>query len=224
MAEALAIVGLVSAIVQFVDFGIKIVERLDEFNSDIHEVPKTFQAVKVQLPLLINTLRRTQQQASAGLVSDETATALKPLIDACSAEVEILQRILDKNLKAQKSSGLQRRLQALRSLADDKDVERSITKLEGHIRLLTFYQSTNSSDSSHKLLALRQTNDAAPHQLRKPIFMVPFDPDETFFGRKDVMDSLDQKLNSLRRRAVLSGIGGVGYNEIALMVLDSTDG
>ena len=55
MAEALAIVGLVSAIVQFVDFGGKIMERLNEFNSDIQEVPKTFQAVKVQLPLLINT-------------------------------------------------------------------------------------------------------------------------------------------------------------------------
>ena len=54
--------------------------------------------------------------------------------------------------------------------------------------------------------------------------MVPFDPDETFFGRKDIMDSVDQKLNSSRRRAVLSGIGGVGYNEITLMALDSTDG
>jgi hypothetical protein len=224
MAEALAIVSLVSAIVQFVDFGGKVVERLNEFNSDRHEVPKTFQAVKVQLPLLISTLRRTEEQASTGHVSEEAATALKPLVDACSAEIKVLQNILEKTLPPQKSSSWQRRLLALKSLAHDKDVERSITKLEGHIRLLTFYQSTNNSDSSHKLLALRQAHDAAPHQPRKSIFMVPFDPDETFFGRKDTMDSVDQKLHSSRRRAVLSGIGGVGYNEITLMALDSTDG
>jgi hypothetical protein len=223
MAEAFAIIGLASAIVQFVDFGDKIVERLNEFNSDIHEVPKAFQAVKVQLPLLIDTLRRTQQQASTGHVSEEAATALKPLIDACSAEIKILQNILEKTLPPQKSSSWQRRLLALKSLAHDKDVERSITKLEGHIRLLTFYQSTHNSDSSHKLLTLRQTHNASSHQSRKPIFMVPFDPDETFFGRKDIMDSVDQKLNSSRRRAVLSGIGGVGYNEITLMILDSAD-
>ena len=42
MAEALAIVGLVSAIVQFVDFGGKVLERLNEFNSDVHDVPKRF--------------------------------------------------------------------------------------------------------------------------------------------------------------------------------------
>jgi hypothetical protein len=167
----------------------------------------------VQLPLLIDTLRRTRQQASAGLVSDETATALKPLIDACSAEIKILQNILEKTLPPPKSSSWQRRLLALKSLAHDKDVERSITKLGCHIRLLTFYQSTNNSDSSHKLITLRQTHLAPPRQPRKPIFMVPFDPDETFFGRKVIMDSIDQKLNSSRRRAVLSGIGGVGYNK-----------
>src|SRR5437588_1108749 len=110
MAEALAIVGLVSAIVQFVDFGGKVMERLNEFNSDLHEVPKTFQAFKVQLPLLINTLHRTQQQASTGHVSEEAATALKPLIDACSVEIKILQNILEKTLPPQKSSSWQRRL------------------------------------------------------------------------------------------------------------------
>jgi hypothetical protein len=213
MAEALAIVGLVSAIVQFVDFGGKIVDRLNEFNSDIHEVPKTFQDVKVQLPLLIDTLRRTQQRASTGHVSEEAATALKLLIDACSAEIVALQNLLEKSLPPQKSSSWQRRLLALKSLAHDKDIERSVSKLEGHIRLLTFYQSTNNSESSHKLLALRQANDVASHQPPKPVFMVPFDPDETFCGRKDIMDSIDQKLNSPRRRAVLSGIGGVGYNK-----------
>src|SRR5271169_5169660 len=37
MAEALAIVGLVSSIVQFVDYSSKLVERLSEFQSNLGE-------------------------------------------------------------------------------------------------------------------------------------------------------------------------------------------
>jgi hypothetical protein len=210
MAETLAIVGLVSAIVQFVDFGRKVVERLKEFSSDIHELPKTFQAIQVQLPLLIDTLSRTQQQANAGHVSEATAVALKPLIDACSDEIKILQTILDKNLPPHKSSSLQRGLLALMSLTHDKDVKRSITKLESHIRLLTFHQSTSNSDELLVLRLSSHANCTTPHQPLKPIFMVPFDRDETFVGRQDVLDSIHRKVNASKRRAVLSGIGGVG--------------
>jgi hypothetical protein len=210
MAEALAIVGLVSAIIQFVDFGSKIVERLNEFSSDVHELPKTFQAIKVQLPLLIDTLDRTQRQATARNVSDATAVALKPLIDACIKEIKALQIILDKTLPPQKSSSWQRRLLSLKSLAHDKDVDRIVTKLESHIRLLTFHQSTSNSDKLVTLRVSPQVHSSATHQPRKPVFMVPFDRDETFVGRQDILSYISQRLDSLRRRAVLSGIGGVG--------------
>ena len=201
MAEALAIIGLVSSIVQFVQFGSQVVERLNEFSSDIHEVPQTFQAIKVQLPLLVDTLNRTQRQAKAGYVSDETAVALKPLVDACSTEIKVIEAIL-KNLPSRRSSNWERRLLALKSLAHDKEMDRSTAKLESYIRLLTFHQSTSNLDG---FLVLRKSL-----QSRKPIFMVPFEPDETFVGRKDILDTIDQKINTSRRRAVLSGIGGVG--------------
>ncbi len=210
MAEALAIVGLVSAIVQFVEFGSKVVERLNEFSSDIHEAPKSFQAISVQLPLLIDTLNRTQRQAIAGHMSDATAVALKSLIDACLNEIKVLQIILDKTLPPQKSSSWQRRLLALKSLTHDKDVDRSITKLESHIRLLTFYQNTCNSEELFILRVSPQANKPASLQPHKPIFMVPFDRDETFVGRRDILASIDQKVNASRRRAVLTGIGGVG--------------
>lgn len=209
MAEALAIVGLTSAIVQFLDFGGKVVERVKEFSSEIDELPKTFQVVQVQLPLLIDSLSRTQRQAEARHVSETTAVALKPIIDACLEEIKVLQIILDKNLLPQKSSSLQRRLLALRSLTHDKDINRSITNLERYIQLLIFHQSTSQSDE----LVLRSSsyaNNTIPHQLRKSIFMVPFDRDDTFVGRQDVLGCIRQKLGASRRRAVLSGIGGVG--------------
>lgn len=215
MAETLAVIGLVSAIVQFVDFGSKVVERLREFELAAQEVPKTFQAINVQLPLLIDTLSRNQQQATTGSLSDATIRALKPTVDACLTEVKLLQKVLDKALPPQKSSSWQRRLHALKSLARDKDVERITSTLERHIHLLTFHQSTSSSEIGDKLIAIeaaRQVRDAVPEpiQSRKPIFMVPFDLDETFIGRNDIIDDVQQRLGASRRRAVLSGIGGVG--------------
>jgi hypothetical protein len=64
MAEAVAVIRLVSAIVQLVDYGTKIIKRLNEFQSDIDQVPQTFRDIKNQLPLLLNTLQRTKAQAA----------------------------------------------------------------------------------------------------------------------------------------------------------------
>lgn len=58
MAEALAVNGLVSAIVQFIDFETEVVARLKEFDTDTKEMPKTFQDLKIRLLVVINGLRR----------------------------------------------------------------------------------------------------------------------------------------------------------------------
>ena len=43
----------------------------------------------------------------------------------------------------------------------------------------------------------------------KPSFHVPFDKDEKFVGREDVLDEIDTKLKT-QRRIALAGIGGIG--------------
>ena len=53
MAEALAAIGAVASIVQLVDFGSKVLLRLNEFQSSIGEIPKVFQHVKAELPVLL---------------------------------------------------------------------------------------------------------------------------------------------------------------------------
>ena len=62
MAEALAIVGLVSAIVQFVDFSTKVIGRIDRFRSKNNKVPVGFRDISVQLPLLMSDLKRTKER------------------------------------------------------------------------------------------------------------------------------------------------------------------
>ena len=59
MAETL--VGLVSSIVQFIDFSSKIVRQLNEFHSGVSEALKSFRSIKTGLLLLVDTLRRGQR-------------------------------------------------------------------------------------------------------------------------------------------------------------------
>jgi hypothetical protein len=55
--EAAAVVGLVSTIVQFVEFATKVVDRLNDFKQSINELPKAFRKFNDLLPLLIDTLK-----------------------------------------------------------------------------------------------------------------------------------------------------------------------
>ena len=65
MAKALALVGLASSIVQFVAFAAKVLERLEDFQSRVSDVPKAFQAITIELPLFLRALKRTEAQVKA---------------------------------------------------------------------------------------------------------------------------------------------------------------
>lgn len=80
MAEALAIVGLVAAIVQFIDFGTRIVHRLQEFDSKNKDIPAAFQDICIQLPLLIHDLKQTKDKVEARNFNQETRKSVLTLV------------------------------------------------------------------------------------------------------------------------------------------------
>ena len=49
MAEGLAVVGVVTNIIQLVEFGSKVLLRLNEFQSSLGDIPETFRHVKAEL-------------------------------------------------------------------------------------------------------------------------------------------------------------------------------
>jgi hypothetical protein len=58
MAEGLAVVAIVSSIVQLVDFTSKIIARLNEFHSGTNDIPKSLSYLKAELPLVVRTLQQ----------------------------------------------------------------------------------------------------------------------------------------------------------------------
>jgi hypothetical protein len=107
MAEALAIVGIVANIVQLVDFSSKVLSRLKEFQSSIDEVPNSFRNVKVELPLLLDTLTHINKDISAGLIADDIQKSLLPVIEACQTQIESLDVVLVKTLPTPGDSRMQ---------------------------------------------------------------------------------------------------------------------
>jgi hypothetical protein len=77
MVEAMAAVSFVSAVAGLIDISCRVVNRLNDFHSATQEVPDAFRHIKAQVPIAIDSLRRTQADALAGGVDLETQNALK---------------------------------------------------------------------------------------------------------------------------------------------------
>lgn len=87
MAEALAVVGLASAIVQFVDFSAKVIGRIDKFRLKNNEIPVVFRDIKIQLPLLTSDLKRTKERVELHEVALETQGAVLAVVQSCHAHI-----------------------------------------------------------------------------------------------------------------------------------------
>jgi hypothetical protein len=145
MAEALAVVGVVASIVQLIDFGSKVLLRLNEFQSNAREAPQTFQHIKAELPVLLDTLEQTKTAIETASIRDETKKALLPAIDGCRAQIESLDILIMKVLPLAGDSWRERSRKVISSLRQDAKVGKIRSNLQGYIQTLTYYHAAASS-------------------------------------------------------------------------------
>ena len=201
MAEAAATIGLVAAILQIADYGAKLVERVNDFRKSLDDVPKAFADISLEVPLLINILSRTKEQAESGALDQASQDAVLPVVRGCLAKVDMLHSILVRSLPAKADSSWRRSAKALASLSREKKIEQLVAGLRSYVQLLTFHQATGVPAA-----VVLPKADVLPE---KPRFLVPFDRDVNFVGREDVIAQIDGAFEKSGRVA-LSGIGGVG--------------
>lgn len=89
MAEALAIVGLVSAIVQFISFSTEVIGRLNDFCAKSKDVPPAFRDISVRLPLLRSNLKRTKEEAEAKKLDVDVQNSVLAVVESCQAHVQV---------------------------------------------------------------------------------------------------------------------------------------
>ena len=151
MAEALAVVGVVSNIVQLVDFGSKVLRRLDDFQTSLGETPKVFRHIKTELPILLDTLKQTQVAIEKGAIRDETKQALVPVVNGCRTQVELLDGIIEKGLVLPGDSWRRKGSKAITSLWQDSKVKNITTDLRNYIQSLTYYHAATSSTLGRRI-------------------------------------------------------------------------
>jgi hypothetical protein len=147
MAEFIAVVGLVSSIVQLVDFGNKIMNRMNEFKSAVSDVPKVFQDIITVLPLLLNILKQMREQAEQGNISEDTKAALLPVIDGCRTQVELLYNTLNKTLSKKGETAWERGRKAFSSIRQESEVQKITMTIHRYTQVLTFHQATSFTSS-----------------------------------------------------------------------------
>jgi hypothetical protein len=146
MAEALAVVGVVSSIVELVEFVSKCLKRLEEFRKGVTEVPELIRDITFQLPLLILSLRRTQTHIDHGHYDPQDADALQSIVQGCQDQIALLDDLLVKAIPKQHDSKLTRSCKALYRLSHEQALLRINSKISGYIEKLVLFQSAHASD------------------------------------------------------------------------------
>jgi N-terminal domain on NACHT_NTPase and P-loop NTPases len=145
MAEALAVVGVVSSIVGLVDFGSKVLHRLNDFQSSRGEIPETFKHVKEELPILLETLNQTKLAVEKGSIKEETKKALLLVVNRCQTQITLLDDLIGKSLPQDSDSWRKKTSKAISSLRQDAKVTKITATLRMHIQGLTYYRLSASS-------------------------------------------------------------------------------
>ncbi|KAI4147474.1 MAG: hypothetical protein L6R39_003098 [Caloplaca ligustica] len=203
MAEAVAVISFISAVISLVDAGTRIVNRLHEFDEASQEIPESFRHLKSQLPIVLDGLRRTEARAKAGHVDKRTQEALVPTIQGCRDRVASLYNVLDGVLPSKTDSSLERAMKAVKSVSKDKKVQKLLKDIDSYLTSLTFHNTSGDSTSISQAKPMRRVN------------MAPADRDKNFVDRPQIFRDLDATMKEYGRAAI-AGIGGVGKTQIAV--------
>jgi hypothetical protein len=143
MAE-LAALGIVANVFAVVDFGVKVLKRLEEYRAAVDELPKTFHDASIQVGLLVGYINDIQEADRSGALSRAMAKRLRPAILECDKMVKQLDDVLAKTLPEPNSSRTQRKLKALGSLRYDGKVEKIMKTLDRYMSTLTMQNALSN--------------------------------------------------------------------------------
>jgi N-terminal domain on NACHT_NTPase and P-loop NTPases len=229
MAEALAAIGLVSAIVQFVEFGTKIIGRFHSLQKEVADGPKVFQDVRTRLPLMLDLVKKIRIQIEAGQVDKASQEVMLPVIQTCLVEVRHLDDLFVKALPKCNDSSWNRGKKAIISVIRESEIARIDLVLKTNCDLLvqsgTFLsmsrlgaqEPSSLQQMVNVIIPPQQNLSTSEYEYVKrsdsmrvsPVFMVPFQRDPKFLGRQSTINEIKLRFNN-QRQVALAGLGGVG--------------
>lgn len=197
MIDPVTIVSLVATIGTLIDYGNKLVSRVIEYQGSVESCPQPFDGLRINIRLILKSLKHISDDARNGQVDDETYGELEGVIKNCRREIKKLNKIMDE-IEPSPGDSVKRRIsKAAQSIRQEKKINKHDRQLKKHLDVLRLYTAAQSSSSR----AIRGTV--------KRVFSVPFERDPNYVERPEVMQQMGQILQT-QNRVVLAGIGGVG--------------
>jgi hypothetical protein len=138
--DPLSAIGLASAVVQFIDFGLKVAKRLDEFNSaNAGEMPKSLTVVGTLIPLLTNALGRIKTDEQIKNLDFDTKCILKGIVSGCRAQIGEVEAMINEISKIPGDSFRQKIKKVFTSLNYDEKIWLIERNLHTYMTVLTLH-------------------------------------------------------------------------------------
>ncbi|RAL66767.1 hypothetical protein DID88_007550 [Monilinia fructigena] len=152
--DPLTAIGLASAVIQFIDFGIKIAARLDDLNrTDSAQVPKSLQAISTQLPLLLSSLGRMKTDSQINKLDFDSKCILRGVVAGCMTQVEKIEDIIERVSAAPGDSFKVKIRKVFVSLKCDEQVWKIERNLQTYVSVLVLHHVVDASASAPVLAA-----------------------------------------------------------------------
>ncbi|KAK5052000.1 hypothetical protein LTR84_002804 [Exophiala bonariae] len=225
MAEAVAVIGLLSSIIQLVDFSSNLLDRLHDFVTTTKEVPDVFRNICVQLPLTTATLQRLSRRISENGLSSDEQKALQAIVDRTMELIHNINEVLSKTIPSKTSSSFEKRVLALQSLRYDKRIQTASAQLLQNVNLLTFFQTTqihdNSTRSARRLSGTTfiDVPEVLDFQHGLNLGGAPHLAEGNFVGRELELKQLSNMLKpDSQRQSIVAvvGMGGMGKTQLCI--------
>ncbi|EXJ80707.1 hypothetical protein A1O3_06991 [Capronia epimyces CBS 606.96] len=162
MAEAAAIIGLVASISSLIDLSSRVVSRLHEFTTRTSDIPESFRALSIRLPLLTATLERISFRTESDRLPQDVTQALKAVVDNTSEQVAVIQTCVSKIVPPVGASKVDRALKALKGLAKEEKMQQALEKIHKNIDTILLHQTTQQIDTSDRILQELSKVNLAP--------------------------------------------------------------
>ena len=217
MAEALAVIGIVSNIAQLTDFSIFLFSRVKLFLSKSAALPPALHSLSLTLPLLQSVTETVQRRVQDDDFGRDAEIAIRGVLMGLSSEIEGLNALLSSILPDENASKWERGMKAVKSIRVGRDIEERNGRIQAMIGSLNVYLGMKNSEGIGMLVQAAEggagvTNVAqvAAETRRQRIWMVEHEREEDFVGRADVMKDIQARFDGGSRRVAMVGIGGVG--------------
>jgi ankyrin repeat protein len=209
--DPLSAIGLASAVVQFIDFGLKVAKRLEEFNSREPGVcPRSLQVICTQLPLLLNALGRIKSDSQIKNLDFDTKCILRGMVSGCTAQIAEIDSMMNEISRIPGDSFKVKIKKVFTSLKYDEKIWEIERNLHTYISVLILHHVVDSTDEP--LSPVEDTFFDVRERRVSP-----------FVERPSLMQELESHLHDAARSQtknptilILAGEEGVGKTQLAL--------